>query len=129
MKGFWYMLEAVISGIIMLGFLLVVSQVSVSAPPDDLALQAYSSLKALDDRGLLRPYAAAGDWGSINSEAGIFSRNHTIEICRASGCQGGRPPDGLKATGSPSVQSVWAGSYLISGYLSYEPMEIRMYLW
>jgi hypothetical protein len=119
MRGFWYMLEAVIAGIIMIGFVAAVSTSYINPSQEDFSLQAYQSLKGLDDQGILRPYAAAGDWGYLNSQVMIYGRNHTIEICSPSGCQGGKPEG----------QNVWAGSYIISGDQSYQPMQVKLYLW
>ena len=118
MRGFWYMLEAVIAGIIIIGFVAVVSKSYIN-PSQDFSSAAYSSLKSLDEQGILRPYAQAGDWGSLNSQVRIYGKNHTIEICGTSGCTG-QKPEGA---------NVWAGSYLISGNQNYQPMQIKLYLW
>ncbi len=120
MRGFWYMLEAVIAGIIIIGFVAVVSKSYINPSQEDFALQAYSSLKSLDEQGILRPYAQAGDWGGLNSQVKIYSKNHTIEICDRSGNCAGQKPEGA---------NVWAGSYLISGNQNYQPMQIKLYLW
>jgi hypothetical protein len=113
------MFEAVIAGIIILGFLAVVSQSYISAPQEDITLQAYQSLRTLDEQGKLRAYVQAGDWGAINDGVMIFSRNHTVQICSPSGCQGGTP-DG---------PSVWAGSYMIAGNDYFAPKQVKLYLW
>jgi hypothetical protein len=120
MRGFWYMLEAVIAGIIIIGFVAVVSQSYINVSHEDFTLQAYQSLKGLDDQGILRPYAAAGDWGYLNSQVKIYNKNHTVEICSPSGCQGGQKPEGA---------NVWVGSYLISGDQNYQPLQVKLYLW
>ncbi len=120
MRGFWYMMEAVIAGIIIIGFVAVVSQSYISTSNEDFTLQAYQSLKSMDEQGILRPYAAAGDWGYLNSQVKIYSRNHTIEICSRSGDCAGQKPDGA---------NVWAGSYMISGNQDYQPMLVKLYLW
>ncbi len=119
MRGFWYMLEAVIAGIIIIGFVAVVSQSYINASNEDFTLQAYQSLKGMDEQGILRPYAAAGDWGYLNSQVKIYSMNHTVEICSTSGCAG-QKPDG---------PNVWVGSYIISGDQSYQPLQVKLYLW
>jgi len=113
------MLEAVIAGIIIIGFVAVVSRSYISIPQEDTALQAYQALKGLDEQGILRPYAAANDWGSLNSEVKIYSRNHTIEICSLSGCSGQKPHG----------DNVWVGSYIIAGDQSYQPLQVKLYLW
>jgi len=119
MRGFWYMLEAVIAGIIIIGFVAVVSRSYINTSQEDFTLQAYQALKSLDEQGILRPYAAANDWGSLNSEVRIYSKNHTVEICSTSVCSGQKPHG----------DNVWVGSYLISGYQSYQPLQVKLYLW
>ncbi len=113
------MLEAVIAGVIIFGFLAVIGQTYMSPSREDVALQAYQSLKSLDEQGALRPAAASWDWGSLNGQVRIYGRNHTVEICSPSECQGGTP-DGT---------NVWVGSYLISGDGSYQPRLVKLYLW
>jgi len=120
MRGFWYMLEAVIAGIIIIGFVAVVSKSYINPSREDFALQAYSSLKSLDEQGILRPYAQAGDWGYLNSQVSVYGKNHTIEICGRSGNCAGQKPQGT---------NVWVGSYLIAGYQNYQPMQVKLYLW
>ena len=119
MRGFWYMLEAVIAGIIIIGFVAVVGRTYISPQEEDISLRAYEALRELDEQGVLRSYAAVGDWGSLNSEVRIYDRNHTIQICDSSGCVG-QKPDG---------QNVWVGSYLTSGGQTYQPMQVKLYLW
>lgn len=119
MRGFWYMLEAVIAGIIIIGFVAAISQVYISPQNEDLGGQAYQTLKSLDEQGILRVYAAAGDWGGLDSEVRIYGKNHSIEICSPSGCVG-QKPEGA---------NVYAGSYIISGSQSYQLMQIKLYLW
>ena len=114
------MLEAVIAGIIIIGFLAVISQTYLSPSQEDFTLTAYQSLRSLDEQGILRSYAATGDWGGINSEVKIYSKNHTVEICDSSGSCAGNKPQGI---------NVWVGSYIISGSQSYQPVQVKLYLW
>jgi hypothetical protein len=120
LRGFWYMLEAVIAGVIIFGFLAVIGQTYIIPQQGDFTLQAYQSLKSLDEQGILRPYAAAGDWGGLNNQVRVYSRNHTIEICDSSGSCAGQKPQGA---------NVWAGNYIISGDQTYQPYLIKLYLW
>ena len=113
------MLEAVIAGIIIIGFVAAVSQSYINPSKEDFSSAAYQSLKSLDEQGILRPYAAAGDWGYLNSQVKIYSRNHTIEICSPSGCAGQKPQGA----------NVWVGNYIISGGQSYQPLQVKLYLW
>jgi len=119
MRGFWYMLEAVIAGIIIIGFVTAVSQIYMSPSQEDFTLKAYQELRNLDEQGILRTYAAAGDWGNLNNQVRIYGKNHTVEICSPSGCQGG----------IPAGQNVWVGNYIISGSQNYQPMQVKLYLW
>jgi hypothetical protein len=131
MRGFWYMLEAVIAGIIIIGFLAVMSQ-SYMSPTQDYTIKAYSVLKGLDEQGVLRPYAEAGDWGGLDSEVRIYGRNHSIQLCTASECVG-RLPEGQEADGrrqeSPSVHNVWVGNYIIAGGQDFSPVQVKLYVW
>ena len=114
------MLEAVIAGIIIIGFVAAISQIYMSPSQEDFTLKAYEELRSLDGRGILRSYAAAGDWGGLDSEVRIYGRNHTVEICSPAGCQGGQRPESL---------NVWVWSYIVSGSQSYQPLQVKLYLW
>ena len=118
MRGFWYMLEAVIAGIIIIGFLAVMSQ-SYMAPTQDYTLKAYAVLKGLDEQGVLRPYAEAGDWGGLDSEIKLYGRNHSIQLCTPSECIGQLPQG----------ENVWVGNYMIAGGQGYNPMQVKLYVW
>lgn len=54
MKGVWYIVEAVLSIILIMTFLIVIRQTVITAPPEDVSLIGYNLLKGLDDRDLLR---------------------------------------------------------------------------
>lgn len=115
------MLEALIAGIILITFLVTLKATYLSATPEeDASITAYTTLKQLDDSGLLRSGAAAYDYDSINSEIKLYFYNHTIEICNAQGTCYGR---------KPSSDNVWIGSYFISGDDSYSPRTVNLYLW
>jgi hypothetical protein len=114
------MLEAVIAGVIIFGFLAAIGQIYMSPGQGDFNIQAYQSLKSLDEQGILRAYAVSGDWGGLNNQVRIYSRNHTVEICQASGSCAGQRPEGA---------NVWVGNYLISGDQSYQPLLVKLYLW
>ncbi len=119
MRGFWYMLEAIIAGIIIIGFLAVISQTFINPQQSDLSARAYDALKGLDQQGVLRPYAAAGDWGGLNSEVRIYDSNHSIMLCTHSQCVGQRP----------EANNVWVGNYMIAGDQTYNPVQVRLYMW
>jgi uncharacterized membrane-anchored protein len=121
MKGFWYIVEAVLAAIIILGFLLAISgkyidQGSVS----DVSLKGYSILKSLDERDVLRNYTVNLDYNGLNSEIRLFTYNHSIQICDFSGsCVGERP----------NITDLWVASYIISGDSQYQPYEVKLYIY
>jgi len=122
MKGYVYTFEVLLAAIMMITFLLVISfqQQDVSNVPADLDETAYDLLRSLDSRGLLRQYAAAGDYQSLNSEIVLYRYNHSIEICDYENNCAGSAPD---------ASDVWTGTYVISGGDTYSPHIVRLYLW
>jgi hypothetical protein len=118
MKGFWFTIEAVIAGVILVSFLgfLVSANLAV---PEDPALLAYKTLDSLDRQGLLKENAAVGDYAAINSHVSISAFGHSVEICSAESCSGIKP----------SASSVWVGSYITPGKGKYNPLEVRLYLY
>jgi hypothetical protein len=120
MKGIWYMIEALMAGIILITFLVMLKSSYFSTLPQEKAsLTAYATLKGLDDAGLLRPYAVAGDYEGLSSNINLYSYEHSVEICTQSGCSGLRP----------NAEDVWAGSYMISGDTGIAPRTVHLYLW
>jgi len=120
MRGVWYILEAIISIILILTFLLVIRNTALIAPQQDVSLTGYSLLRGLDDRGLLRNYTVNGDYEAINSSIRYYVYNHTVEICDYSGsCSGMKP----------NTTNVYVSSYIISGDNEYNPYEVKLYLY
>jgi hypothetical protein len=114
------MVEAIIAGIIIMGFLVIVMTTNISAPEEDLTLRAYEILKGTDDKGSLKPLAAGYDLAGINDEVDITPYSHTVQVCNSEGvCQGARP----------SGKNVWVGSYLIAGNNTFQPLEIKLYIY
>ncbi|MFH1364442.1 MAG: hypothetical protein ABIH52_02175, partial [Candidatus Aenigmatarchaeota archaeon] len=92
MRGFWYTVEAILSILLILTFLLVIKSNIVIAPQEDVSLTGYKLLRGLDDRGELRNYTVNGDYDSINNSITYYVYNHTIEICDyMSACSGVKP--------------------------------------
>jgi hypothetical protein len=125
MRGFWRTVEAVIAAITIMIFLVTAgnayyaSNGGVSrAPP------GHEMLKELDDMNALRPLAAARDFGAINELIDVPGFMHDVRICDFRGtCWGNQ-------TGAwSSSRNVAVSGYVVSGFDSYDPVEIRLYMW
>ncbi len=118
MKGFLYIFEAVIAGIIIIGFLIAASSIQ----PDSslLADKAYEILLGLDEQNQLRAYAENMDAEGLNSKIDLPGYSHTVQICSQTGCSGQAPAD---------QKNVFVGRYFISGKDSYKPAEVKVYVW
>ena len=120
MKGFWYIIEGVLAGIILIGFLLVLASGYARFPAEDIGLRSYRILHELDQQGMLGSYAANNDYQGLNSQISLFGYNHSVQICSQSGiCMGSAPDAG----------DVWVGNYMISGLDAYNPKLVRLYIW
>lgn len=126
MRGFWYTLEAIFAGIVLIGFLIGIGALYFS--PKFPEPQPYIILKGLDEQGILRSYVVSGDYEGLNNQINT-TYNHSIEICEAS-CIGQKPDELDLADAKQSfVENVYVGRYFISGESSYNPKEVRLYLW
>ena len=125
MKGFWRTVESVFAVILIMGFLVTAGSVYFSSTAGNgPAPGGYEKLKELDDRNDLRPLAAARDFEAVNSMIDVPGYSHSIMICDfGGGCWGNSTES---QTGSMNVM---VSSYIISGHGSYEPLEIRLYMW
>lgn len=119
MRGYVFMLESVFAGLILVGFMLYLGHAyTVSG-------QAYDKdfgyvLQELEQAGLLRGYAYSGDIPGLEGEIYIPGHSHSVQLCDMSGsCTGERP----------SAGNVWVSAYFLSGEGSFEPMEVRLYVW
>ena len=121
MKGFWYIVEGVLAGIIIFGFLIAISGKYFAATGvTDVSLKGYSILKSLDEQGILRNYTVNQDYDGLNSQIRLYTYNHSIQICNFSGvCNGTKP----------NATNLWVANYLISGDILYEPYEVKIYLY
>ena len=121
MKGIWYMLEALLAGVVLITFLVTLKAVYISmTPQEEASTEAYVTLKELDESGLLRNYAVANDFNGLDSEVKLYYYNHSVEICNPQGNCFGEKPDS---------DNVWVGSYLISGGDGFAPRIVHLYLW
>ena len=121
MKGFWYMIEALLAGIILIGFLVMLVGNSVIIPQDDLSLKGYEILHDLDDQEILRDYVADLNHSGLNSQIKLASYNHSIQICdQGNNCVGN----------IPSADNVWVGNYyIIAGGGEYDPYLVKLFMW
>jgi hypothetical protein len=121
MKGFWRIVESVMAVIIVMGFLVSAGSVYFSrTDPQELVPAGYERLKDLDARGLLRPLASNGDYDGISALIDVPGYSHAVLICGFDGVCGGNYTQG---------SNVAVSTYIIAGYVSYGPKEIRLYMW
>jgi hypothetical protein len=121
MRGVWYIIESVIASIVIVGFIVAISAVYITKPyPADMGTKAFDMLDGMDNRGVLRNYTETLNRTGINSEIAVYSYNRTSQICDYAGsCAGSAPDSG----------NVWSGSYIVAGLSTYQPREVRLYLW
>jgi hypothetical protein len=113
------MLESVFAGLLLLGFLLYLAQgysQAGSVPEHDFGWV----LPGLDDQGLLRGYVYSGDIQGLEGEISIPGFSHSVQVCDPSGSCAGQ---------QGQAENIWASSYLLAGEGSYQPREVRLYVW
>ncbi len=121
MKGMWRMVESVIAVLLIMLFLASAGSVYFTAPDENGLTEAgYQLLKEMDSRGVLRPYAAAGNYAAINSGVQMPAYNHSVQICSLGGA----------CTGEyPSSDNIVVSGYVIAGSETYAPLEVKLYVW
>lgn len=119
MRGFWFMIEAIIAGMILVGFLSFLVTVNLSAPDEEMSMAAFKSLSDINKQGLLKEYAQDENYTAINDQVKIYSLNNSIAICTLTSCVGD----------SPSGSNIWIGSYITPGYNQYFPREVKLYVY
>ena len=121
-KGMWRMVESVFAVLLILLFLAAAGSVYFTAPDENgLAAAGYQLLKEMDSMGVLRPYAAAGDYAAINAGVQMPAYNHSVQICNLGGACSGE---------YPASDNIVVSSYVIAGSETYAPLEVRLYvLW
>ncbi len=119
MRGFVYMLESILTAVIVMSFLLVISGHYLSVTqPDNLAEKGYLILKGLDNRDEVRNYTVAMDYEGLNDLIPVYNYNHTVQICNSTiSCAGVRP----------NASEVWTANYIIAGNNDYQPFVVRLY--
>ena len=119
MQGYVRTLEAVFAGIILIGFLVVLLKPTTLPETQDTE-KAYAVLMELDKTGNLREYIVSGNLSAINSKISLFPYNHSVVVCDSSGCAGEVPE---------TPENIWTGEYLISGYDSFHPYVVKLFVW
>lgn len=120
-KGFWRTFESVLAVIILILFLLAIgAKYKFPLPELDLSKTGYEMLKDLDSKGELRSYVVNNQYDVLNSKINIENYNHSIQICNmANECYGEEP----------DARNVWVSTYIISGENTYDPREVRLFIW
>jgi hypothetical protein len=119
MRGYVFMLEAVFAVMILVGFMLYLGHTrALSGPSPD---QDFSRvLPQLESSGLLRGYVYSGDLQSLEDAIDTPGRSHSIQVCI---------PSGICTGQTPLAQEVYISTYLLSGEDSYQPREVKLYVW
>jgi hypothetical protein len=121
MRGVWYIIESVIASIVIVGFIVAISAVYITKPyPADMGAKAFDMLEGMDNRGVLRNYTETLNLTGINAEIPVYSYNRSSQICDYAGSCSGTQPD---------AKNVWSGAYIVAGLSTYQPREVRLYLW
>ncbi|MBN2042256.1 MAG: hypothetical protein JW754_00455 [Candidatus Aenigmarchaeota archaeon] len=120
-KGFWRMFESIVAVSILMVFVLSLSIQYVREPAEPIMkIRGYEILENMDKNDKLRGYVMAGDSDGINSAIVIGGYNHSIEICDYSGTCNGTYPD---------AENIWLSVYYVAGENTYDPREVKLYIW
>jgi hypothetical protein len=121
MKGFWRMVESIMAASLIVVFLLSLGINYTGGPIQPvIKIRGYEILENLERSGPLRYYASIMDADAISSEINMHGYNHTVMVCAMNGTCAGTYPD---------AENVWTSTYLIAGYDSFDPREVKLYVW
>jgi hypothetical protein len=121
MKGFWRMVESIMAASLIVVFLLSLGISYTGGPIQSvIKIRGYEILENLERNSQLRQEAVAMDADAINSEISMHGYNHTVMVCAMNGTCAGTYPDS---------ENVWTSTYLIAGYDSFDPKEVKLYIW
>jgi hypothetical protein len=116
MKGIAFSIEAIIAAVV----LLLAIAVIFSSPPDSKILStkhnAYVIISELDNSGELRRLIASENLTELENKLKPWISNFELEIC-TSNCTG---PGRLKTT---------IVNWIVSGMLSFDPKQLRIYIY
>ncbi|MBI4181550.1 MAG: hypothetical protein HY520_01105 [Candidatus Aenigmarchaeota archaeon] len=119
MRGFWFMVEAALGGIILMAVVGFLVSSSFSAEEDDLTVQGYRLLHGLNRQGLLKSHAMTDNFTAINDLIVYTAASHAVQVCSLEACAGDRP----------QASNVWVASYVVPGQDRFHPREVRLYLY
>lgn len=121
-KGFWHLVEAIISASIVILFLtaIVSRQALVPPGPNVLIQQGFEELRDLDKKGVLREYVVNRNNTGLDAEVQLLFFNHSTQICDT---------DSSCAGTAPTASNVWVATYLVAGKYNYTPYEVILYMW
>jgi len=120
MRGIWHMVESILTSVVVISFLLFISNRYLSViQPEDIADTGYLILQGLDNRGQLRNYTVAKDYLGLNTQIPIYAYNHTIQICDyEDNCVGL----------VPNTSNTWTANYIIAGNDVYKPFVVKLHM-
>jgi hypothetical protein len=118
MRGYVFMLESVLAGILLVGFMLFLAHSYTQARPYEPDFS--DVLTELDDQELLRGYAYSGDASGLEAEISLPGYSHSVQLCDSAG----------SCTGEiPNQREVRVSSYFLAGETDLEPMEVKLFVW
>ena len=119
MKGFIQTLEQVLGTVLVLTVLITLF--NPQPPSSNLSSIGFNCLKDLDNKGLLRSYAANNLITDFNSslQQCLTAFNYEFKICSSTVCN----------TTLPANKDVFLSSYFVSGYTTYQPTLINLWVW
>lgn len=119
MQGFWFILESVIAGVILVTFLSFVVTTKISPSQEDLSITASKILQDLKKQDVLDRNIDPRNVAAINNQVKVFGYQHAVQICSLKECSGS----------PPSARNVWVASYILPGRDIYNPTEVRLYIY
>lgn len=120
-KGFWRMFESIVAVSILMVFVLSLSIQYVREPAEPIMkIRGYEILENMDKNDKLRGYVMSGDPNGLNNAIVLGGYNHSIEICDYSGTCNGTYPD---------AENIWLSVYYVAGENTYDPREVKLYIW
>jgi len=123
MRGFWYMLESIMAGIILVSFLIVLSShATTETYTDAMSTRGFEALSQLSQKASFRNRVYLNDIDGIINEIDVPGYYYNVSICDYSGnCNGFDP--------SPYNVTMWSSSYVFSGIDDYNPKVLYLYIW
>lgn len=123
LKGFWYMIESILTATIVISFLIVLgSSVFVPTYSEDMSVSGHRILRDLAQKDSFRARVYLDDQTGIMNEIDIPGYYYNISICNDGGTCNGFDPMETNST-------VWTSSYIFTGRNSYENKVLRLYVW